>query len=385
MNSMQTKGDALSPAVETSVGGFPIYEYTTFPRRFVSYKWYKPLLVALLAFVFMLIFQIVVLIGALIWSGDIYFLESMGAGYDSMDVLSGPGALAELGSIAVLLAALALAALIVRDRPFSSYSSSRNGWNWGSFGRCLLVALATIGLFTVIEVLVLPNPDATGVIGFTIAGFIVCTLLTPLQCIAEEYIFRGLIMQTIGAWTKIPVIAVIVQAIAFAAGHPYNDIGVITIFISGIIMGVLAWQTSGLEASSAAHVVNNMTGFYLVGVGLDTLGSDVGIEALVVSVVLDLAYAAIVLGWGKKHGWFPSKGDGTAAFNQKKRAKMARKNMPANMPPIATPVVRAAAYTQPTMATVERTSENMPPSATPPVEQQAVPRHARPEDWNRIP
>ena len=38
----------------------PSYDYATFPRRFLSYRWFKPLLVALLTFVFMVVFQCVV-------------------------------------------------------------------------------------------------------------------------------------------------------------------------------------------------------------------------------------------------------------------------------------------------------------------------------------
>jgi hypothetical protein len=42
---------------------------------------------------------------------------------------SGPGLLMAVGGVAGMLPALALAERIVRGRPFSSYSSSRGGWN----------------------------------------------------------------------------------------------------------------------------------------------------------------------------------------------------------------------------------------------------------------
>lgn len=32
------------------------HEYTTYPRKFTAYKWYKPVLVGLLTLVFMLLF-----------------------------------------------------------------------------------------------------------------------------------------------------------------------------------------------------------------------------------------------------------------------------------------------------------------------------------------
>ena len=64
---------------------------------------------------FMLVFSVFVFVFASIWAGDPNFIDSIGTGYDDMNPYTGPGALAELGLIAVMLPALALAALIVRD------------------------------------------------------------------------------------------------------------------------------------------------------------------------------------------------------------------------------------------------------------------------------
>ena len=41
----------------------------------------------------------------------------------------------------------------------------------------------------------------------TLTFFVICLILIPLQCIAEEYLLRGFLMQTIGSWFKIPVLA----------------------------------------------------------------------------------------------------------------------------------------------------------------------------------
>ena len=304
----------------------PVYEYATFPRQFLSYKWYKPILVFALAFVFMTVFQVVIILAAVIWQGDLSLLESMTAGYDGMDAFSGPGAFAEFGSIAVMLPSIALAALIVRDRPYSSYTSSRGGWNWGAFAKCLIVAVVVMGISTFVTAFIpsdAPEPDH--VIQFTVVGFIVCTVLLPFQCIAEEYVFRGFFLQTFGSWFKLPVVGVIVSAVVFAAGHPYNDIGVVLIFAGGIIWGVVAWQTKGLEASSAAHIVNNYIAFYSMGFGLQAQTSQVDVVSLVAGIVTDAVFAAAVIYLGKKGHWFSSKGDGTAAFNVRVSARLQAK------------------------------------------------------------
>lgn len=45
--------------IEAGEPGKVACDFATFPREFVSYKWYKPLLVALLAVVFMVAFTLV--------------------------------------------------------------------------------------------------------------------------------------------------------------------------------------------------------------------------------------------------------------------------------------------------------------------------------------
>lgn len=301
------------------------HDYATFPRRFISYRWFKPLFVVALGFVFMLIFQIVTFLMGAIWAHDPSFISNVSTSYDDMNPYTGPGALSEIGGIAVLLPALALAALIVRDRPFSSYSSSRNGWNWSAFFKCLALAAIIMGVFTVVGMLIPGEDGGDGIIRFTFEGVVLCMILIPLQCVAEEYVFRGLILQTVGAWTKLPAIGIVVSAAIFASGHPYNLIGVITIFINGIVWGVVAWQTKGLEATSAVHIVNNMLAFFLGGFGLQATTSEIDILSMIVAVAVDVIFAVAVILLGKKYNWFSSKGDGTAAFNEKVRAKRERK------------------------------------------------------------
>ena len=294
--------------------GKPAYDYITFPRQFLTYRWFKPLLVLALAFVFMLVFQIALMIAAGVWAGDLGFVLNLSERYEDMDVYTGPGALFELGAIAVMLPALALAALIVRDRPFSSYSSSRGGWSWGAFFKCLGVAVVVMGLSTIVDLSIPGHMEENIVSRFTLEGVALCVVLIPLQCVAEEYVFRGFIMQTVGSWFKLPVVGLVVSAVAFAAGHPYNDIGVVLIFFNGIIWGVVAWVTKGLEATSAVHIVNNYLAFFLSGAGVQLTTSQVDIESLFVALVVDAVYATAVILLGRKFGWFNPKDDGTAAM-----------------------------------------------------------------------
>lgn len=56
--------------------------------------------------------------------------------------------------------------LVVRDRPYSSYSSSRGGWNWGAFGKCLLVAVAVMAIDFAVEYLIDPTMPGDGAAAF---------------------------------------------------------------------------------------------------------------------------------------------------------------------------------------------------------------------------
>ena len=314
-----------TPVVQPTSETARAYEYTTFPRAFVTYRWFKPILVFLLGFVFLFVFSFALLGVAAAAAGSIDFIANMGFSYDDMDAYTAPGALVNLGSVAIMLAALALAALIVRDRPYSSYSSSRGGWNWGAFAKCLLVAFAVVGIPLVVQTIFFPLESGDGIIRFTAPGLVLCILLVPLQCIAEEYVFRGWLMQTIGAWTKLPVLAVLVQSLAFAAMHPYNLIGVVAIFINGLAWGIIAWQTKGLEASSAVHIANNMVAFLTTGFGIEALSSEVDLIALVLDIVVTGAYLAVILYINHTRNWFSVKKDGAAAFNAKRLARTAQR------------------------------------------------------------
>lgn len=305
-----------------------IPDYLSYPKRFLPYKWYKPLLTILLSAAFF------GLIGAPLSFLNPAALEAIkngtsvatavNKGYDNLDAYSVLGALVTFGSIASFLLAILIANRIVNARPFSSYSSSRGGFNWGAFFKSFGVALVLYVLpLTIFTVATSPN---TGVIRFTVPGFIACTILCPLQCVGEEYMHRGLVMQTFGSWIKIPVIPIILQSVVFALMHPYNWIGVSTVFTVGIILGLCAYFSKGLESSCALHIVNNMTTFYLAGFGIGAVKTEQGIMDWIVPSCLALLFLGFVIFASKKLGWFSKvKKDDVALFNAKIEARKANK------------------------------------------------------------
>lgn len=252
-----------------------IPDYIIYPTKFKTYKWYKPILVGILTGVFYFLGSIintivVFLIEIFTGSRTSVIGALLERGYDGMNVYTAPGAIASLGGVVWMMVALVLAVNIVKDRPFSSYSSSSGkGWSWVIFFKCFFPALLVCGVPVAASLVLIDG--RVGVPQFTIAGLILCAILGPLQCVAEEYIFRGLFMQTFGSWFKVPIVAIVLQTMIFASAHPYNFVGVLEVWVVGISLGIAAWLTKGLEGSCALHIVNNMTIFFLTGFGFGVI------------------------------------------------------------------------------------------------------------------
>ena len=297
--------------------------YATYPRRFMGYKWYKPILFAFVMAAIALSFISVLSFIAGVFSQDPNFISNVQKGYDGMDVYTLSGCLIQLGALASFIPAIKITSLIINDRPFSSYSSSRGGWNWKIFGKMMLVAFVVCGVPNIILVIV---DGKTGVNRFSVVGFIALTLLGPLQCVAEEYLFRSVIMQTIGSWFKLPILGLIFSTVIFLMLHPYNIIGVIAVGISGLGMGITVLLTKGLEASSAVHIANNMVAFYASGLGWGAIKSEVDVRDIIVDVLVYVVYIGFIVYADKKLHWFDEvKKDDVEIYNKKAQEKLDRK------------------------------------------------------------
>ena len=276
-----------------------ITEFITFPKTFEKYRWYKPILVFIIGLIIMLIFQLILMVVF----GAIY-------GESAMDIITGGGYevlntnLGEIFtdlSVIVMIPALYIATKIVRDRPFSSYASSRGGWNFKLYLKALIIPFIALMVFQGIDVVI---NGADGTYHFSILFLIASLILVPLQCTAEEFVYRGLIMQTFGSWFKIPVLAIVLQAIIFSVSHGYNSLGLVEVFVSGLIFGFLTWETNGIEVSSAMHTANNFSISLFIMFGLRSATSAPQFNDVVISIVFDIILCAIMYYVIMKTDWF---------------------------------------------------------------------------------
>lgn len=86
-------------------------------------------------------------------------------------------------------------------------------------------------------------------------------LLGPLQCAAEEYVFRGLPQQLLGTWLRSPAWGILLPVPLFVLGHGYDWAGQVAIGAFAVATGFLVWKTGGLELAILLHTANNMVLF----------------------------------------------------------------------------------------------------------------------------
>ena len=159
-------------------------EFTTFPKTFEKYKWYKPLLVFIIGAIIYVILSLILSLVLEVTYGEHFTNFILNGGYEVMN--SEIGQIFSDLSVIIMIPSLYIAVKIVKDRPFSSYASSRGGWNYKLYLKSLVIPFIIMIIFEGISV---AFNGAEGTNHFSIGFLIICLILVPLQCIAEEYVF----------------------------------------------------------------------------------------------------------------------------------------------------------------------------------------------------
>ncbi|MWB99352.1 CPBP family intramembrane metalloprotease [Agromyces sp. MMS17-SY077] len=284
-------------------GGLAFHRLVFARKRF---GWWTPLVVGVLGFAFYLvpIGLAAVAIGVLVIA-DPAIADWLARQTGALDVTDPAGLLFALGSIALMLPAYLAASRIVNG-PKTGFASSAFGrlrWRWllACTGAAALVVLLIAAVTLLLPAewaevaaepaeLVAPaeNPHL-------VAGIVVILLVVPFQAAAEEYVFRGYLMQSIGRWLKHPAFAILLPVPLFVAGHAYDLLGLSAIAVFAIASGWLTWRTGGLEAAIGVHVVNNLFAFLLGSAGLaDPDAQSQGLASTLVSVVQAGVFVLVV-------------------------------------------------------------------------------------------
>ncbi|MGH8931925.1 MAG: lysostaphin resistance A-like protein [Egibacteraceae bacterium] len=165
------------------------------------------------------------------------------------------------------LPATLLAAWWVQRRPIGSLSSVaghlRRGWLLVCAGAAMsyLVVLLVTWAMMLDQNLVAPSGgEWVGWQRFLIPA-VVLAVLVPLDAAAQEYVFRGWVLQAFGAYLRNPWPGIVISAALFSLMHPAarQSLSATAYYgLFGIVMGSLTIRTGGVEAGLALHTVHNL-------------------------------------------------------------------------------------------------------------------------------
>jgi membrane protease YdiL (CAAX protease family) len=255
--------------------------------RTERYRWWKPILELVLCSLFVCLLWIVAVVPLFIVVGP---QEDGAAG------------LIVLGAaIAVLLPAAFLAARIARGR-WRTLLSVDGHLRWRWFALCLAVALAEGVLSAGAEALfsALGSPlgatrgEWVGWARFVPLAVTVVVAIVP-QAAAEEVVFRGTLLQALGAWVHPTWFPILLSSVAFGLMHGLS----LPLFVATATLGlVCAWltiRTGGLEAAVALHVLHNVSFFLAEAAtgGSDRWITEINVDVRWSATVVDVALVGL--------------------------------------------------------------------------------------------
>ena len=275
------------------------------------YRWWRPLLTGLLGIAFYVLILLLVIVPLVIvsmfipgWGVEAQVLFTTQQYFD----LDRPWLLVALVlPLILMIPALLAASRIVQGRGVGLLSSVTGRLRMGWLGKSLLLALA---VFAVYFAVVLSWSAFTGEAvraDFSRPGLWVMVLLVllliPFQAAAEEYVFRGYLMQAVGGWLRHPAFAILLPVPLFVLGHGYDIWGAASVGMFAIVAAWLTWRTGGLEAAISLHIVNNVLIFLLGSVALVDANATSGTPVdLLVSGLAMVVYALLADRWAGRLG-----------------------------------------------------------------------------------
>ena len=268
-------------------------------------RWFTPvlegLLIAGIYFVLLLIVSFALLAFAVMLRVPYDYLNDLQRIY--ANVFKTPLVfIALLITIIPVIPAIFIARLITNFKPLGLIHSIAGRMRWSylgvflSFG-FLIFGLYYVGFATLDGSLTTQNSVHPLNSGMFWLYIVLILVIVPFQCYAEELLFRGYLMQTVGRWLKNPVWAIIIPAPIFMVLHGYGLWGLLSVLTMALIAGFLCWYTGGLEAGIGLHIANNVSIFIFGLLGLaDPFGAVREEQPLdfVQALILQLAFAGLV-------------------------------------------------------------------------------------------
>jgi len=208
-------------------------------------------------------------------------------------------------SIFMMLAGLAVTVRWLHRRPLRSLVTPAARFDWRRAGQGAGAWLVLAAATAAAEHLLFPDRyyvsfDAARFLPFLVAVL----LLTPIQCLAEELVFRGYALQGLGLLTRRPAVLAAASALIFTLPHLLNPEvarhGVLVMaanyFAIGLLLALVTLRDGRLELAIGVHAVNNV----FLALVANYEGSALETESVYTARDLDPVYSLVTLILG---GW----------------------------------------------------------------------------------
>ena len=213
-------------------------------------------------------------------------------------------------SIFFMFAGLAATLKWLHRRPLRSLVTPRTGLDWQRMRRGAVAWIAIAAILSVIEFLLFRDRFSLSFEAIRFFPFLLLVLLlTPLQCAAEELVFRGYAMQGLARLTRSPALITILSSLIFTFPHLLNPEaqrhGVLIMganyFAIGMLLATVALRDGRLELAIGVHAANNI----FLAVVANYEESALRTESLFTVRELDPYYSlvSIVAGMLAFHAW----------------------------------------------------------------------------------
>lgn len=213
-------------------------------------------------------------------------------------------------SIFMMLAGLAITVKLLHRRPLRSLVTPAARVSWRRAGGGALAWLVLAGAIAVIEHLLFPGRYYLSFHAERFLVFFAAVLvLTPIQCLTEELVFRGYAMQGVGLLTRRPAAIAIASSLLFTLPHLLNpevaSHGVLIMaanyFAIGLLLAAVTLRDGRLELAIGVHAVNNV----FLALVANYEGSALATESIYTARELDPVYSlvSLVIGGAAFYAW----------------------------------------------------------------------------------
>lgn len=213
-------------------------------------------------------------------------------------------------SVLMLLVGVVLVIMVLHRRGWLTLVTPRSRLDWRRIaeGAAVWVVLALVA--ATVENLLYPGRYAWSLDVQRWLPFVAAALLlTPLQCAAEELVFRGYLVQAMGRLLRQPAALAVLSSVVFTIPHLFNPeiaaygIGIMAAnyFAMGLFLASVALRDGRLELAIGAHAGNNL----LLALFINYEDSVFSTQSMFTAGALDPGYslASLVLSAVVFHLW----------------------------------------------------------------------------------